>query len=145
MEHGIADLRQILVGHKHDELALTLCRARAQRDHVGQGQFLREDVVDAAADEAALVEEVEPGVELGREFTACGEVAEGHGRLGRRQCGGTERGRYTALHDDRDRPDRIAPAVGHRKGGANIKPPADHSALTPRGSLMGLPAPTFRS
>ena len=35
--------------------------------------------------------------------------------------------------------------VGHRKGGANISPPADGSALTPRGSLMGLRIPTLRS
>ena len=35
--------------------------------------------------------------------------------------------------------------VGHRKGGANIIPPADHNALTPRGSLTALPIPTFRS
>jgi hypothetical protein len=37
------------------------------------------------------------------------------------------------------------PAGGYRKGGANIKPPADHNALTPRDSLMALPVPTFRS
>ena len=35
--------------------------------------------------------------------------------------------------------------VRHRKGGANIRPPADHSRLRPRSSLIRLRMPTLRS
>ena len=54
---------------------------------------------------------------------------------------------YKALAEDdvRQRLQVRTVAVGHRKGGANIKPPAVHNALMPRGSLSGLPVPTFRS
>ena len=83
-----------------------------------------------------------PRKAAGRDRARC---AVGAGRLDRGHGRGTERRRCAVLHADGNHPDRIHRAAGHRKGGANIRPPADHNALTPRGSLIGLPVPTFRS
>ena len=65
-------------------------------------------------------------------------------RPGRGEHRWSEHDRWRVLYSDRDHPawDR---AVPHRKGGANIRPPLVHRRLRPRGSLIGLRAPTLRS
>ena len=65
-------------------------------------------------------------------------------RPGRGEHRWSEHDRWRVLHPDRDRPARDR-AVLHRKEGANIRPPVVHRRLSPRGSLIGLRAPTLRS